>query len=98
MLRVTIELPGDYHAKLALWEAVDQQEMLTKPFPLEPICVCLGRNKLTSDKGATLQFWAHKQLAKECFHDARILFEEFNLVDWEAAHMALHSVPRLFQI
>jgi hypothetical protein len=54
----------------------------------------LGQNKLTSDKGDRLQFWAHKQLAKESFYKSKILFEEFDKVDWEMVYLALHKVPR----
>ena len=32
----------DYHAKQAIWEATEQQNAITKRFPLEPICVYLG--------------------------------------------------------
>jgi hypothetical protein len=90
----------DYHAKWAIWLAVErqQQDMATKSFPLEPICVFLGRNKLTSDKGDQLRFWAHKQLARTRFYEARIITEGFDLVDWESVYAALHGVPRLFQI
>jgi hypothetical protein len=48
----------DYHAKRAIWLAVErqQQDMATKSFPLEPICVFLGQNKLTLDKEDQLRF------------------------------------------
>jgi hypothetical protein len=41
----------DYHAKKSIWESDLNPEAPTRRFPLEPICVFLGRNKLTSDKG-----------------------------------------------
>jgi hypothetical protein len=53
----------DYLAKRAIYEARDPQEAPTRRFPLEPICVFLGRNKLTSDNGDSLHFWVQKQLA-----------------------------------
>jgi hypothetical protein len=73
----------DYHAKRALWLAVEwqQQDMVTKSFLLKPICMFLGQNKLTSDKGDQLRFWAHKQLARTRFYEARILTKGFDLVD-----------------
>ena len=88
----------DYHAKRAIWETTEQHNITARAFPLEPISIFLGKNKLTSGKGERLRFWAHKQLAKTRFYDAKILFEEFDLIDWESVHTALHSVPRLFQI
>jgi hypothetical protein len=35
----------DYHAKKAIWEATPDPEAPTRRFPLEPICVFLGKNK-----------------------------------------------------
>jgi hypothetical protein len=87
----------DYHAKRTIWDETQHQDTMTRSFLLEPICVFLGHNKLTSDKGGKLRFWAHRQQAKSCFYDAKILFKEFKLVDWESIHSALHSVPRIFK-
>ncbi len=89
----------DYLAKKAIYEAQEPQGTPTGRFPLEPICVFLGRNKLTSNKGEKLRFWVQKQLARSRFHDASILFaDKFDKVDWEIIHFTLHRVPRMFQI
>jgi hypothetical protein len=89
----------DYLAKRAIHDAQDPQEAPTRRFPLELICVFLGRNKLTLDNGDRLQFWVHKQLAQSRFHHANILFaDQFNTVDWEVIYSALRRVPRMFQI
>ena len=88
----------DYHAKRAIFESPEHLHTTTKAFPLEPITIFMDKNKLTSDKGDKLRFWAHKQIAKTYFYEAKILFEEFDLIDWESIYAALHSVPRLFQI
>jgi hypothetical protein len=89
----------DHLAKTAIFEAAANQRDQTKRFPLEPLCVLLGNNKVTSDKGERVRFWAHRQLARGRFHDAKILFgEQFDLVDWEMVHTALSRVPRMFQI
>ena len=88
----------DFYAKQALLNHHDPQDGPTKRFPLEPVCIYLGKNKLTSDKGDRIRFWAHRQLAKECFYESKLMFEEFELVDWEMVYAALHNVPRLFQI
>jgi hypothetical protein len=89
----------DYLAKKAIYETHAHEEAHARRFPLEPICVFLGRSKLTSDKGERLQFWVHKQLAWSRFHDANILFaDQFDRVDWEMIHIALRRVPRMFQI
>jgi hypothetical protein len=88
----------DFYAKQAIWDETGTTDTMAKRFPLEPICVFLGRDKLTSDKGERLQFQAHKQLAKESFYESKILFEEFNNVNWEMVYLALHQVPRMFQV
>jgi hypothetical protein len=50
----------DYHAKKAIWESTPDPETPTRRFSLEPICVFLGKNKLTSDKGEKLKFWVQR--------------------------------------
>ncbi len=70
-----------------------------KRFPLEPICVILGNNKVTSDKGERVRFWVHWQIERACFHELGILNgHQFDLVDWTMVHTALRWVPRMFQI
>ncbi len=89
----------DYLAKMAIFETPNTQEGQTKCFPLEPICVILGNNKVTSDKGERVRFWVHWQIARACFHELGILNgHQFDLVDWTMVHTALCWVPRIFQI
>jgi hypothetical protein len=72
----------DYHAKKAIWESTPDPETPTRRFPLEPICVFLGKNKLTSDKGEKLKFWVQRQQAKLYFHDTSIIFgPQFDTID-----------------
>ncbi len=44
----------DYHATKAIWDAGPAEDEITRRFPLEPVCVILGRNKPISDKGEAL--------------------------------------------
>jgi hypothetical protein len=88
----------DFYAKHAIFEESSNHNPHPKRYPLEPIYIFLGKNKLTSDNGDRLRFWAQKQVAKESFHDSKIMFEEFELVDWEMIYFTLHKVPRMFQI
>jgi hypothetical protein len=68
-------------------------------FPLEPIGITVGGEKLSSKTGDLLWFHAHRQLARTFFHQRGILtWEAFNKVDWESLHKTLHAVPRLFQV
>jgi hypothetical protein len=87
----------DYLAKTTIFEAQAPQDAPTRWFPLMPICVLLGRKKLTSNEGDRLQFWVHKQLPRSWFHEANILFAgQLDKVDWEYVHTALRWVPRMF--
>ena len=71
----------------------------TRPFPLEPICMFVKGEKMTSDTAPHIRFEAHKQLAKE-FYVGRKIFSrrEFEEVDWKSVHATLHEVPKMFQI
>ena len=72
---------------------------VTRRFPLEPVCVFLGKNKLTSDKGNELRFWVHRKLARLAYHNMNISdASQFDKVDWEMVHTMLWPVPRMFQI
>jgi hypothetical protein len=53
----------DYHAKKAIWDMGPLNNEVTRRFPLEPVCIFLGKNKLTSNKGNKLRFWVHRKLA-----------------------------------
>jgi hypothetical protein len=64
----------DYYAKKAIWDTEHNPEAPTRRFPLEPLCVFLGRNKLTSDKGEKLCFWVQMQIAQAQFYEADILY------------------------
>jgi len=89
----------DYLAKTAILQAPEDHSEQTKCFPLEPVCVFLGKNKVTSDKGERVRFWVQRQMARTRFHEAKILFtHSFDLVDWDMVYSALRWVPRMFQI
>jgi hypothetical protein len=89
----------DYHAKKAIWEVGLVDEEITLRFPLKLVCVFLGKNRLTSDKGDALRFWVNRKLVKECFHERNILYAQaFDKVDWESIHLSLWRIPWLFQI
>jgi hypothetical protein len=49
----------DHLAKTAIFEATATLRDQTKCFPVEPLCVLLGNNKITSDKGERVWFWVH---------------------------------------
>jgi hypothetical protein len=80
----------DYHAKKAIWDTGPLNDKVTRRFPLEPVCVFLSKNKLTSNKGNKLRFWVHRKLARSAYHDIIILnVSQFDKVDWEMVHTLL---------
>ena len=89
----------DYYAKRAIWDVTNLDNMNTAQFPWKAVCVKIGRNKITSDRVDELKFWVHHKIARETFHQLRLLNTiKFNLVDWEMVDIALRRVPRMFQI
>jgi hypothetical protein len=68
-------------------------------FPLEPIGLFIGGQKMMSETGEHIHFWAHLQLARKYYSNHKLLsFKQFDLVDWKSIHCKLHGLPRLFQL
>ena len=89
----------DFGAKRALLELDALDLPRQQPFPLEAIRVFAGREKMTSDTGPYLRYFAHLQLAREEFLAAGVLSHtQFDQVDWEIVHRTLSTVPRMFQV
>jgi hypothetical protein len=81
--------------------AADKLEATTpcRMFPLEPIGLLVGSQKMASEKGDHIRFWAHLQLARQYYHNHKLLsLKQFDLVDWKSIHRTLHDLPRLFQL
>ena len=71
-------------AKQCLSDGVIEPKGGSQLFPLEPIGIFMGAEKLLSETGPLLQFHAHCQLARSLFHWKKILsHNEFDKVDWE---------------
>ena len=70
-----------------------------KCLPLETVSVWAGTEKITLDRSDRLRYYAHKQIARHEFHNAKVLASgQFDQVDWEMVHRALTNVPKMFQI
>jgi hypothetical protein len=68
-------------------------------FPLEPIGLFVGGQKMMSETGDHIRFWAHCWLAWEYYRGHKILSpDQFDQVDWRSVHSTLHGLPRLFQL
>ena len=89
----------DGKAKQEIWN-IDQDNLPhQESFPLESLCVFLGKEKMSSYTGARIHFWVHKQRAEEVLRNHKILLtNQFKGVDWEMVYSALHEMPRMFQI
>ena len=89
----------DFHAKTAIYEYPLALQDRTRCFPLEPLCVMLGPDKVTLDKGDRLRFWIHRQMARSNLHQGNIILShQFDQIDWEMVYTAIRRVPRMFQI
>ena len=88
----------DSMAKHVIWE-LPQELPRQKSFPLEPVSVWIGQEKLTSDAAKSLRFWVHKQLAEETFYHLDLMNpQQFKEVAWKQVHDALCEAPRMFQV
>jgi hypothetical protein len=68
--------------------------VLGRMFPLESFGHFVNSEKMTSETGSHTQFWAHHQLAREFFHDQKILsHDQFDAINWASIHCMLHDLP-----
>ena len=68
-------------------------------FPLEPLVMIIGNQKITSDSDSNLRYFAHKQEAKSLFIKLSILSSEaFEEVAWPDVHSTLSKLPKMFQL
>ncbi len=89
----------DYLAKSAIYATPNTQSNQTKCFSLKSLCVLLGNNKVTLDKGDRLRLWVHKQSARTRFHKVKAIFtDQFDWIEWKILQLALCRVPKMIQI
>ncbi len=90
----------DAGAKKCLMEAdISGPPSDRRRFPLESIACFVGKNKITSDAGDAVRFWAQRRLAREALVDGKVLLErQFDVIAWEAVYEGLRSVPPMFQL
>jgi hypothetical protein len=70
-------------------------------FPLEPLAVFVGKEKLTSGSEDLLRFWCQRKVAKVALADKKVQVlqgDQFEEVEWPSVHKALNDVPRMFQV
>ena len=91
----------DITAKNVLWGLVGETVPPQGIFPLEPVAVVVGREKLMSGSEDILQFWCQKKEAREVLSHQKVRVLQpgaFEVVDWRAVYQTLNVVPRMFQI
>ncbi len=70
-------------------------------FLLEPITITIfvGDQKMTSDTGDQIRFWAHHHLARQYYQEHNLLSSnQFDHVVWKSVHGTLHVLARLLQL
>ena len=89
----------DGMAKEVVWGWAGEDLPPQRVFPLEPMAVYVGADKMTTYSGGDLRFWVHKQLAEDVFYQLGLMsLEYFQEVAWRQVYGALHEVPRMFQV
>ena len=84
----------DGMAKGVVWELADEKFPQQKMFPLEPVAVFIGKDKLTSDMAGELRFWMQKQIAEDVFHQLGLMSpQQFEEVAWRQVHDAIQETP-----
>jgi hypothetical protein len=84
-----------------IWGLVGEELPPMDVFPLEPVAVFVGREKLTSGSDDELRFWCQRQEARRILAHEKVKVldqEQFEEVEWRGVHKALTDVPRMFQI
>ena len=89
----------DDMVKNVIWGFSVEQLPKQRCFPLEPILVWVGEDKMTSDTSKLLKFWVHKQLAEQTLYQLGLMLSDhFQEIACRQVYYALHEVPRMFQI
>ena len=85
--------------KSVVWGLASEEYPIQKMFPLEPLAIFIGKDKLTTDMAGELRFWVQKQIAETVFDELRLMSpEQFHEVAWRHVHDAVLETPRMFQI
>jgi len=90
----------DYVAKKRIWDADPMNLPTQESFPLEPVCMFVEGEKVTSESGELIRFHAHRQLAQDFFFSYGIFDpQQFMEVAWDHVFRTLRdNVPRMFQV
>jgi hypothetical protein len=90
----------DIDAKNVIWGLVGEELPPMDVFPLEPVAVFVGKEKMTSGSEDELRFWCERIDAREILAHEKVKVinqEQFEEVEWRGVYKALNDVPRMFQ-
>jgi hypothetical protein len=89
----------DHGAKDKIYSTVEEGVQRQREFPLEPLALFVGGEKVTTESGSLIRFEAHQKEAKAVMLERKVLdpstFEE---VAWRHVHRTLHDLPIMFRI
>ena len=89
----------DYGAKKRLHLSDPPEDLKQRAFPLEPITLFVGEEKITSESGPVIRYTAQRQEARALFYSQHILNpEQFDAVAWKQVYRSLHQAPKMFQM
>ena len=85
--------------KGVVWGLAGEEYPNQKMFPLDPLAMFIGEDKLTTDMSGESRFWVKKQIVKTVFDKLRLMLsEKFHEVVWRHVYDAVLETPRMFQI
>jgi hypothetical protein len=90
---------ADGLAKDAITNAIKTQRYCQPEYPRETIRVyCDGRKVTSSFRQALYKSWGSR-IARDLFHDKKIIPSQyFHLVNWEALHRVMHTLPQMYRV
>jgi hypothetical protein len=91
----------DTNAKNVIWGLEGEELPPQDVFPLEPVAVFVGSEKLTSGSEDYIRFWCQRIIARQVFAHKKVRVltpNQFDEVHWESVYQALSEVPRLFAL
>jgi hypothetical protein len=89
----------DHSAKHQIATDGIKKTMPGKMFPLEPVGLFVRGEKMMSETGSHIHYWAHHHLARNYYRDRKVLTsKQFDNIDWKSIQQALHDLPQPFQL
>ena len=84
----------DTNAKNVLWGMEGEEFAPQELFPLEPVAVFVGKEKITSGSEDNIRFWCHLKLARQVMAEEKVGVmqpDEFDEVAWRQVYDAQHD-------